>query len=148
MQTILEDLDPKLLQRTRTEMTPIHEKLSEITEDPERHNRLLKVAIFTLPAEKGKAGNAKSNMTNFYGNDPRIAGFVFSVARSVDGNEEYLAVQFVPELIEEGAWDAFQEEKAIKAQLAKERADARAAEKTNGAETVADKVAQKVAANS
>jgi hypothetical protein len=125
MQVVLDNLDPKLLAQTRAQTRELHEAIQQIQDDESYHNRLLKIAVFPLPSEQGKAHQQKQNMTNFYGRTPHIAGLVFSVARSVDNSEEYLGVQFVPELIQEGAWEEFQEEKAQKAQEAKERKEQR-----------------------
>lgn len=129
MKVVDEALDPKLLARTRNEMTPLHEALQRIVDDEAKHNQLRKIATFSLPAEKGKAQAAKQNMTNFYGSSPVVAGFVFSVARAVSGDEEYLGVQFVPELIEDGAWERYQEEKAEKAEEARVKKAEKAAAK-------------------
>ena len=125
MEVVMEDLDSHLLAQTRAQTTELHKTIEKIKNDPAQHNRLKKIAVFQLPEESGKAHQQKQNMTNFYGRSPEVDGLVFSVARAVNGREEYLGVQYVPELIKEGAWEEFQDEKAEKAQQAKERKEQR-----------------------
>lgn len=121
MEVTLEALDPKLLANTRLRLSELHSVIEQIIEDPQLHDRLLKVATFPMPNEKGRAHQQKQNMTSYYGKDLRISGLAFSVARSVDNTEEYLAVQYLPKMVEEGAWEEYQEEKAEKAAEAKLR---------------------------
>lgn len=129
MEIVLEELDSHLLAQTRAQTKQLHEAIDKIKSDETLHNRLLKIAVFQLPEESGKAHQQKQNLTNTYGRTPEIDGLVFSVARAIDGTEEYLGVQYVPELIREGAWDDFQEDKAEKAAAAKERKEQRAQER-------------------
>jgi hypothetical protein len=142
MEVKLDSLDPKLLVQTRSQTRELHAIISTIT-DPDNtqyHNKLLKLATFVLPTEKDKAYQQKINMTNYYGKDPTVYGLAFSVAHSVDGTEDYLGVQYVPELIVEGAWEAFQEEKMQKSMEAKARREAKELK-----EQIEAKVAGKVA---
>jgi len=122
--------NPSLLVQTRGgETGEIRAALDEIERDEELHNKLLTVSVYEIPAEEGKAQAHKQSLQNGYGMVPAISGWQFSVARSVDSGEEYLAVQYMPQEIVDGAWEDFQKEKKAKAQAARERAEARRIER-------------------
>lgn len=119
----LEVIDQEeLVQRRRTEMTPLHEKIQQLQDDPTKHNELLHLAIFDLPEEVGRAHTVKQNMTNVYGTDVGVSGLEFSVFRNRANTEEILGVIYKPDSAVPGAWEAFVEDKAKKAAEAKERA--------------------------
>jgi hypothetical protein len=125
MEVKLSSLDPKLLVQSRSQTRELHATIQRIFENEEYHNQLLGLATFPLPSEDGKAYQQKINMQNYYGKNPSVAGLVFSVAHSVDGTEDYLGVQYVPELVVEGEWENWQEEKAQKNLEAKARKEAK-----------------------
>lgn len=144
MKVTLETLDPRLQTKTRAQTTELHQTIGRIKENEAYHGKLLKIATFVLPDEQGKAHGQKQNMVNFYGNTAEIDGLTFSVARSVDNSEEYLGVVYSPEDIVDGAWDAWQEEKAAKAVAAKERKEQRDVEAQLKAEFEAARAANTV----
>lgn len=125
----LEAMDENVVVASRPPTSPIHDLLRQIQEDEKYHGKLMKLAAFPLPKEKGKAHQQKQNMTNYYGNNASILGFEFVVTRAVDNSAEYLGVTFDPSRIVAGNFERFEEEKKRKAREANERKKARDAEK-------------------
>ena len=130
MKVDVKPLNPVLLVQSRGgEVAELRAALDEIEQTEEFFNKLLTIAVYSLPDEAGKAHAHKQSLSNAYGKSPEVAGWRFSVARAPDNSEEYLAAQYMPEEILEGAWDEFQTEKRQAAKEAKERAEARRIER-------------------
>lgn len=126
MDIVIDELDPRLLGSTRsTQVSELRATCEKIRNDEKYHNRLLKIAVFKLPAEEGGAQKQKINMVNWYGPSPDIDGWVFSVAKAMDNSEEYLGVQYLPDLVVPGKFEEWEDDKREKAEHAKIRQAAR-----------------------
>jgi hypothetical protein len=123
----VEPLDEKLLASNRNNAIQLRQAIEDIKADPGLHNMLLQIAVFSLPEEDGKARQCRQTLCNYYGRTPDIDGLVFSLAHAVDNSEEYLAVQYLPDLVVAGRWDAWQDECQKKAAELRERRKQRAA---------------------
>lgn len=88
-------------------MTPLHDQVRAIINNPGNHHRTLCIAIFSLPAERGQSYTSRQNMVRAYGSRPEIAGLTFTTLRSTDDNEEYLTCHYDPDAIVDGEYETF-----------------------------------------
>lgn len=122
MKVEVKPLSPSLLVQSRGgAVTELRGALNDIEADEDLHNKLLTLAVYSLPDEKDQAHAHKQSLQNTYGRGPDVLGYQFSVARATDNSEEYLAVKYMPQEVVDGAWEEFQAEKKEAARLARER---------------------------
>jgi hypothetical protein len=122
MKVTVEALNPALLITRQGKNTQeLRSALESIREDETKHRRLLKLATFSLPEEDKAAHSYRQSLMDYYGPDASIDGFTFSVATAADNTEQYVAVAYDPNKIEEGAWEAWKDDKAARHQAANAR---------------------------
>jgi hypothetical protein len=117
-----EPLDTNLLGRVRRSPGRYDNDLTEIANTGEYWGHFRKLDEFKVSDGVGKAASARQSLVNKYGAEPAVAGFTFKTVRSVDGSLDFLAVMFEEDKIVEGAWEAFHEERAMKAAEVAEKA--------------------------
>lgn len=109
MEVTLEPMDPTKVRRSYRSMAPLHDKIREIIENPQNHEKWLVIAKFPRPIEKGLAAKTRQNLMREWGNDPAIAGVSFTWVVSTNDREEYLTCYYDPNDIVPGLYAEFRE---------------------------------------
>lgn len=118
--------------------------LLRLQQDEDANGKWKELDRFSTVTDKGKASSAKMALVNRWGRTPSVTGFEFRAARTTNGLHEVLAVKYDRELIEEGAWDRFNEERIVKARETREAKEKKAKEEEEAAKVEAEKNAARL----